>query len=602
MTNQNFSSSRSQILHKPPTEPPSPSPPTAASRRPAQKIARLAPAPPEPRDVLNSIKAVIYDWDLLSDEITWGSNVGEVLRGFEPCALESGDAFADLVAPQSESTRLQSILNSGNADGGDGALYRAQYGLVKANGESIAVEDFGRWFADASGRPARAHGVMRIIPDRPDFEAQRAAFTRDQLTGALGRGRLVEHINDRFARTQRDQPQFAVMLVGVDQLVAINQHYGYDAADQVLMTVAARLRACVRVADLLARYVGGKFVLVIDRCEADQFALLSRRILQTVSSAPVVVGGRSIEVSVMIGATLAPKHGRSAQALLQRAEEAYEFACRGDGGRIALFTATLASRGGQARVSSICEEIVAALNDRRVVVAYQPIVPTRPNKPLYYEALVRIRDSAGELAGPAAILPIAEKSGLIAQVDQRVLELVLRRLVAEPGLRIAVNTSPATILEPDWVARFTGALAAHPGAAHRLIVEVTESLAIRDLEKTARILAQVKTLGVRIAMDDFGAGHTSFRNLRGLGVDIVKIDGAFIQNITRSADDRFFVRTLVDLARHLGVETVAEWVEGDEAAKILAEWGVDYLQGHHFGVAETLDEAATAPALAASVA
>jgi diguanylate cyclase (GGDEF)-like protein len=601
LTNEVFSSSKSQILRKPLTATPSPTP-TTASRRPAQKIRGLSAAPPEPRDVLNSMKAVIYDWDLLSDEITWGSNVGEVLCGFDPCALESGDAFADLVAPQSECTRHQSILHGGNPDGGDGAHYRAQYGLVKATGESIAVEDFGRWFADASGRPARAHGVMRVIPDRPDCDAQRAALARDQLTGAFGRGRLVEHINDRFARAPRDQAQFAVMLVGVDQLVAINQHYGYDAADQVLMIVAARLRASVRAADLLARYVGGKFVLVIDRCGADEFALLSRRILQTVSSAPVLVDGRSIEVSLMIGASLAPRHGRSAQALLQRAEEAYEFACRGDGGRIALFTATFASRGGEARASSICEEIVAALNDRRVVVAYQPVVPTRPDKPLYYEALVRIRDGAGELAGPAAILPIAEKSGLIAQVDQRVLELVLRRLVAEPDLRIAVNTSPATILEPDWVDRFAGALAAHPGAADRLIVEVTESLAIRDLEKTARILAQVKTLGVRIAMDDFGAGHTSFRNLRGLGVDIVKIDGAFIQNITRSADDRFFVRTLVDLAHHLGVETVAEWVEGDEAARILAEWGVDYLQGHHFGIAEALDETAPAPAPAAHVA
>ncbi|HXW20034.1 MAG TPA: EAL domain-containing protein, partial [Roseiarcus sp.] len=313
----------------------------------------------------------------------------------------------------------------------------------------------------------------------------------------------------------------------------------------------------------------------------------------------IVVDGRSIAISLMIGAALAPKHGRSAQALFQRAEEAYEHARLGGAGSVALFTAAHASRGAGARASAICEEIVAALNDRRIVVAYQPVVPTRPEKPLYYEALVRIRDGAGELAGPAAILPMAEKSGLIAQVDQRVLELVLRRLVAEPELRIAVNASPATLLEADWVARFEASLAAHPGAANRLIVEITESLAIKDLERTARILAEVKSLGVKVAMDDFGAGHTSFRNLRGLGVDIVKIDGAFIQNIARSADDRFFVRTLVELAHHLGVDTVAEWVESDEAARILAEWGVDYLQGHHFGIAETLAEPA---ALIASVA
>ena len=597
MTKQTISSSK--FLRENLRETPSLSPQTRRSElgngsRPA--------ASPEPRDILNSIKAVVYDWDLLSDRIVWGSNVGDVLGAFEPSSLECGEAFADLIAPQSESTRLQSILHSEGPGGGEGAPYRARYGLMKESGEAVAIEDFGRWFADASGRPARAHGVMRVIADPPELERLNAPPARDQLTGAFGRGRLIEQINARLAATPRDHVQFAVLLIDVEQLVTINRRYGYDAADQVLVTVAARLRECVRGTDVLGRYIGGKFALLVDRCDAEQFALLSRRILQTAANAPIVVDGRSIAVSLTIGAAVAPKHGRSAQALLERAEQACEHARLSGAGSVALFTAPSASRGAGGRANAICEEIVAALNDRRIVVAYQPVVPTEPTRPLYYEALVRIRDSAGELTGPTAILPMAEKSGLIARVDQRVLELVLARLVAEPDLRIAVNASPATILEADWVAGFSAALAAHPGVANRLIVEITESLAIKDLEKTGRILAEVKSLGVRVAMDDFGAGHTSFRNLRALGVDIVKIDGAFIQNIARSADDRFFVRTLVDLAHHLGVETVAEWVESDEAARILAEWGVDYLQGHHFGAAATLGEAVPAAAAVANVA
>ncbi|HXW19228.1 MAG TPA: diguanylate cyclase, partial [Roseiarcus sp.] len=437
-------SARSSILRKPLTETQSLKPTANPS---ADRVSRPA-ASPEPRDILNSIKAVVYDWDLLSDEIVWGSNVGDILAGFEPYALASGEAFADLISPQSETTRLQSILHGGGpATAGEGALYRARYGLLRENGESIPIEDVGRWFADASGRPAHAHGVMRVLVDRPDGATPREATVRDQLTGAFGRGRLVDHINERFAAAGRDCAPFAILLVGVDQLATINQRHGYDAADQVLVTLATRLRDCVRATDMLARYVGGKFALLIDRCDADQFALVSRRILQTASNEPIVVDGRSIAISLMIGAALAPKHGRSAQALLQRAEQAYEHARLGGAGSVALFTAAHASRGAGARASAICEEIVAALNDRRIVVAYQPVVPTRPEKPLYYEALVRIRDGAGELAGPAAILPMAEKSGLIAQVDQRVLELVLRRLVAEPELRIAVNASPATLLE-----------------------------------------------------------------------------------------------------------------------------------------------------------
>ena len=121
--------------------------------------------------------------------------------------------------------------------------------------------------------------------------------------------------------------------------------------------------------------------------------------------------------------------------------------------------------------------------------------------------------------------------------------------------------------------------------AGRLTVEITESAAIQDLDDTRGFVARVKDIGCRIAIDDFGAGYTSFRNLRKLGVDVIKIDGAFVQNLTRSEDDRAFVRTLIDLAKRLGLETVAEWVQDEEAAKLLAEWGCDYLQGQLIGLA-----------------
>ncbi len=126
--------------------------------------------------------------------------------------------------------------------------------------------------------------------------------------------------------------------------------------------------------------------------------------------------------------------------------------------------------------------------------------------------------------------------------------------------------------------------------ASRLTIEITETCAIADLEATRRAIVAMKECGVKVAMDDFGAGHTSFRNLRNLRIDLLKIDGAFVQNLARSEDDRFFVRTLVDLARHLDIPTVAEWVEDAESAALLADWGVDYLQGHYFGPAQALSQ------------
>jgi len=589
LTHQDLSVAKRSILRKPLIETRSLAPPKVKAS-PATTPPALA-IRPEPRDVLNSIGAVVYDWDMITDLIAWGANVQDVLGELPSDALESGDAFADLVADNSETSRFHAILHSGRPASEEGAPYRAQYGLVRQGRAVIAVEDFGRWFADASGRPVRAHGVVRIIADPAAKDGRSETARRDPLTGAVGRGRLVEQINAQCAETVRRNAQFAVLIVGIDRLQALNERYGYDIVDEAIVAVTRRLHDCVRATDTIARYLGGRFAVVLDTCDAEQCALLGRRILKATSSGPTRLADRDVKISLRIGAALAPAHGRTAQALLQRAEEAYESACRSGGG-LTIFASAMNSRNAKARVSSVSDEIVTALNDRRVTLAYQPVAPARAGKPRYYEALLRIRNTDGVLVGPSAILPIAEKVGLIGQLDQRALELALQRMSAEPNLRLAVNASPTTMLEPDWIERFAATLAVHPGAAKRLILEVTESQAIIDMERISRLFEEVRALGVKVAMDDFGAGYTSFRNLRGLGVDIVKIDGAFVQNIARSADDRFFVRTLLELAQNLKVETVAEWVEDAEASRILVDWGVDYLQGHYFGAAAMADEAA----------
>ncbi|MSO66734.1 MAG: EAL domain-containing protein [Pseudolabrys sp.] len=191
----------------------------------------------------------------------------------------------------------------------------------------------------------------------------------------------------------------------------------------------------------------------------------------------------------------------------------------------------------------------------------------------------------GAICHANEIIPVAERLGLVRMLDYRVLELVVGELTAEPALNASVNVSPASAMDPDWWAGLGGLLRANSGAAERLIIEITETAAIQDVDDARGFVARVKDLGCRIAIDDFGAGNTSFRNLRKLGVDIVKIDGAFVQNIMKSSDDRAFVRTLVDLARRLGLKTVAEWVQDEESAQLLLGFGCDYLQGQLIGLA-----------------
>jgi EAL domain-containing protein (putative c-di-GMP-specific phosphodiesterase class I) len=198
---------------------------------------------------------------------------------------------------------------------------------------------------------------------------------------------------------------------------------------------------------------------------------------------------------------------------------------------------------------------------------------------------MRIRRTDGSLIAANDIVPVAERLGLVRLLDHRVLELAVDEMVGTPYLQVSLNVSAASTTDPDWWAGLGSLLRSHSGVAERLTVEITESAAIHDIDETRGFVARVKELGCRIAIDDFGAGYTSFRNLRKLGVDIVKIDGAFVHDMMRSEDDRAFVRTLIDLAKRLKLVTVAEWVQDERAAQTLQAWGCDYLQGALIGLA-----------------
>ena len=540
----------------------------------------------DPRSTLNRLRAVVYDWDIASDRLSWGANAAETLAAFPASALATGAGFAELVTADSPSSRDRAIRESSGGDGGDGAPYRAVYRLAARGGGVFTIEDLGRWTAGASGRPARAHGLMRLVANDETPSVGDAA-------GLSERRAFARALEARLSEARPGDAGFSAAIFGVENLGELNRRYGYEAADEAIATVGRRLAANVRAIDIVAHLAGGKFAALLSAGAEESLAIAAARLMQRVSAEPIATSAGPLRVCVRVGAVLAPRHGRSACRLLQHAEEAFETAA-GEPRRFAVYTPGQAISDARRREAAIADEILAALNQRRVLVAYQPVVAAADGRVAFYEALLRVKQEDGEIVGPSAYLPVAEKVGLVDQLDQRVLELALDRLVAEPGLRVSVNVSVATLRAPGWLERLKVLLGAHPGAASRLIVEIIETLALEPVEEIERLLAAMKSLGLKIAMDDFGAGHTSFRNLRRLGIDIVKIDGAFVQNVACSLDDRVFVRSLADLARHLGLTTVAEWVEDEEARRLLRDWGVDLLQGRLLGRPELYEPAGAA--------
>ncbi|MGX1422510.1 diguanylate cyclase (GGDEF)-like protein [Bradyrhizobium elkanii] len=501
-------------------------------------------------------------------------------------ALASGAELAKLIEP-SRSVRSDALGAPAPVRGGEGVPYRIEYGVrAVTSAPVIWIEETGCWFAGADGRPARVQGVVRINNERHARDEQLLKLSRhDPLTNELNRTHLIASLAETMEECARFRSSCAFMLIGIDHLARVNDAFGFDVADAVIAEVAKRIRARLRSGDMLGRFSGNKFGLILRNCTVDDTNVAAERFLAAVRDEVVPTKSGPVSVTVSIGAVTIPRHARSAEEAVNRAQETLETAKSRRAGSFALWKPNV-ERDAQRRVNiRVTDEIVTALNERRIVIGFEPVVDARLRQPAFYECLVRMEQDDGRALLAPDIVPVAERLGLIRLVDHRVLELAIAELAAAPGVQLSLNISPDTTMDPDWWATIESLMRAHPGVGERLIVEITETVAIQDIDDVRGFVTRLKNFGSRIAIDDFGAGYTSFRNLRKLGVDIVKIDGAFVQNIVRSADDRAFVQTLIDLARRLEIKTVAEWVQDEEAAVMLRDWGCDFIQGRLIGLA-----------------
>ncbi len=537
-------------------------------------------APPQASTILALLGQTAFVWDIVTDAIAWSDHAASVFPDIPAAARASGAAFSRLIEPV-RSIRTDALSPSPLARSSDGAPYRIEYGVrVSTSAPVIWIEETGTWFADADGRPARAQGIVRLNNERHARDEQLLKLSRhDPLTGELNRTHLIASLAEAIEEVTRFRSSCAFMLIGIDHLARINDAFGFDVADAVISEVAARVRARQRTGDVLGRFSGNKFGLILKNCTVDDMNVAAERFLAGIRDEVVPTKSGPVSVTASIGAVSVPRYARNADEAVNRAQETLDMAKRRRAGSFSLWRPNV-EREAQRRVNiRVTDEIVTALNERRIVMAFEPVVEARSRAAAFYECLVRMERDNGQVMLAPDVVPVAERLGLIRLVDHRVLELVVAELAASPDVQLSLNISPDTTMDPDWWASIELLMRAYPGVAERLIVEITETVAIQDIEDVRGFVTRLKNYGSRIAIDDFGAGYTSFRNLRKLGVDIVKIDGAFVQNIARSADDRAFVQTLIDLARRLQIKTVAEWVQDDEFGGHAARLGLRLYPG-----------------------
>ena len=537
-------------------------------------------------DILRLVGEATYEWRLDTDRLSWSGHAAAVLGAADMAALETGAGFARCVEAAGGLSRLDAITKSALRDTGGGVSYEAQYAFRRADGTTTWIEDTGRWFAGADGEPARACGVVRSIDARHEREQELERLAKfDPLTGELNRASIIEILSKTLDETVRFRSSCGFMLAAIDHLGELNDAYGFEVTENVIAEVGKRIRARVRGKDYFGRISGNKFAVVLTSCTPDELSVAAERLLAGVREEPIVTSAGSVAVTITIGGITAPRHAATLDEVLSRSQDALSAARDKRRGSFAAYRPSVERDALRKESLRATDEIIAALNDRRIALAFEPVVETRSHAVAFYECLIRAHREDGTPLNAADIIPAAERLGLVRMLDHRVLELVVAELVAAPQLSASVNVSLASAIDPAWWNGLGALLRANPGVGERLIVEITETAAIQDVDDARGFVTRVKDFGCRIAIDDFGAGHTSFRNLRRLGVDIVKIDGAFVQNITRSEDDRAFVQTMIDLAHRLRIKAVAEWVQDEAAAAMLRDWGCDYIQGAFIGLA-----------------
>ena len=432
--------------------------------------------------------------------------------------------------------------------------------------------------------------------------AQMAHF--DSLTGLANRPHLREHVQQALARTLGNAaergthadsrssstesaqpadaaptPQLALVCLDVDHFKSINDTLGHAVGDAVLVEVALRLRASLRQSDLAVRLGGDEFALVIEGVQdAGQVHGLAKRLVLALCQ-PLDIGGTTVPVSVSIGVAIAPEHGSSLEELLVNADLALYAAKENGRGRCELFSPHLGDR--HRRRVLVSQELRGALARGEFTLAWQPQVHIESWRATGAEVLLRWQHPVLGAVAPTEFIAVAEEAGLIADIGAWVLEQACAGARQLPeSMSVSVNASPAQLMREDFVASVARALKRSGLPARRLEIEITESLFMAAVPVAMTNLHGLRELGVRIALDDFGTGFSSLAYLLRFPFDVLKIDRAFVLELMARDDARALVRSIVEMARALGMGTVAEGVETAAQLEVLRQAGCGAVQGY----------------------
>ncbi|MDQ2694509.1 MAG: EAL domain-containing protein [Pseudomonadota bacterium] len=530
--------------------------------------------------LLHGIGAVAWEVDPATGRFRYVSDQAQRLLGFPAAEWLGGDFLHRHVHPNDLEWLEDFLSHPGNP----GTSHTMDFRIFNKSGDRLWLRMFSS--VELGERGCLLSGLLLDVTEEKTSE-QRIAYLadHDSLTGLINRRRFQERLDEQISYSRRYGPGGALLFIDLDQFKYVNDTYGHHTGDEYLRQVSQHLRNTLRKSDILGRLGGDEFGVILPNSDREHACQAAAVLLKTLNTQEFIFEGRRTHFGASIGVALFPAHGQRAGDLLARADSAMYSAKEQGRNTYRLFEESIDAARMKGKVHWE-DRIRDALRNDRLRLFFQPIVELESGIIRHYETLLRMVGEAGEIIGPSAFIGIAERFGMIRDIDRWVVEQAIRaqgasRQTSMP-VALTVNLSGRHFGSLEILDLVQEATQRYQASPDHIVFEVTETAAVEKFTDACDFIEALRAKGYRFALDDFGAGFSSFHYLKHIPVDYVKIDGSFVRNLHRDRADRIFVKAIAEMAHALEVVPIAEFVENRETVEILKDLGVPLGQGYHF--------------------